>query len=410
MQSVFRNLSGYVCLKISGNSPERFLNLCRNNHIFMWDILADASEYRVKIKKKDFKKIKPYVKKTKVKVVIIEKCGLPFFMYKNRKRKLFICGMIGSLIFLYIMTGFLWSVSFQGNNEVTDHMLESFLEKKNIHVLMKLDDIELKVLEEEIRKEFPVISWVSVYVNGTKLVFEIRENDLKTEENLYTSQNVGKDLVAEYDGVVVSVVTRRGIPLVKKGDTFQKNDVLVEGAIPIKDDFDNILDYQYVEADADVLMEYEMPYQDDISRYYAYRNYSGKEKYKYFVKIGRKYLSPDFYKIPFERYEIWEKDYTPDFIKKMNLPIKFGKKIYKEYEELDNLYDDNQAIMILEKRMAEKVEELKEKGVIIIQKNVRIETNDDKIFMVGNFVVQAKAQLKKYTPKKPVITPNEVTE
>ena len=60
--------------------------------------------------------------------------------------------------------------------------------------------------------------------------------------------------------------------------------------------------------------------------------------------------------------------------------------------------------------MAEKVEELEEKGVIIIQKNVRIETNDDKIFMVGNFVVQAKAQLKKYTPKKPVITPNEVTE
>lgn len=410
MHTLFRFLSGYVRLKIVGKSPERFLNLCRNNHIFLWDIRTNDSGYYAKICRKDFKKIKPYVKKTKIKVVIIEKCGLPFFMFKNRKRKIFFVGVFGTLCFLYFMTGFLWSVTYSGNQEVTDDMLDIFLQERQIRILMPLEKIEIKELEKEIRKEFPVISWVSVRLNGTKLVFEIRENDLITNSDLINSKNVGKDIIAATDGKIISIITRSGTPFVKKGDMVKKNDILVEGAIPVTDDYGTVLEYHYVEADADIIMEYRLDYKDDVSRYYKYRNYSGKEKYKYFIKIGSKYLTANILKIPYEKYEIWEMDYTPQFIKNMEFPIKIGKKIYKEYEELDNLYDDNQAILILEKRMAQKVEELKEKGVIIMQKNVRIESDNAKIIMVGDFVIQTKMQCKKYTTQKPILIPKESTE
>jgi len=401
MLAFIRYIFGYIKVKITGYSPERFMNLCRCNRIVLWDVEPVGQDYFFKMKKSDFKQIKAFVKKTGVRVVITEKCGLPFFMHKNRKRKVFFLGLLFCVIFLYGMTHFLWSFSFSGNVKVTPDLLQHFLEKENVKIGMPLNKVQVSELERKIREEFPVISWVCVKLDGTCLIVEINENDLPNEEKeINNSYYGGKDLVAVADGRIVSIVTRRGNPLVKQGQEVKKGDILVEGAIPINDDAGFIRYYEYVEADADVLLEYTFPYQDVVSRYYEYRSYTGKEKEKVFVKLGSQYYSPNLFKIPYKNYEIWEKDYTPAFIKNINFPLKIGKKIYKEYEELDNMYDDKQAIAILEKRLDESMKDLEEKGVLIIEKNVKIDKDSENIKMTGSITIQAWNRKLVNTPEK----------
>ena len=238
-----------------------------------------------------------------------------------RARIVFLIGLLLAVGFWIWSSFYIWDISLSGNYRITEDVFSAFLSSQKVTVGMAKGDLDIESLEKDIRRAFTEITWTSARLTGTKLMIEVKENDAPIAPEVETSDALasGTDLVSDHKGIIVEMIVRKGIPKASIGDEVEAGTLLVEGKIPIFNEEASVRGYRYVEADADVLIEYEMPYQDDISRYYAYRNYSGKEKYKYFVKIGRKYFSPDFYKIPYDRYEIWEKDYTPDFIKKMNL-------------------------------------------------------------------------------------------
>ena len=87
---------GYVRITVEGYYIERFINICRNNKIIIWNLKRDKSvRLNLNIGIKDFKKIKKIAKKTKCKVKIIKKKGLPFLFNRYKKRKIF-------LVFYYL--------------------------------------------------------------------------------------------------------------------------------------------------------------------------------------------------------------------------------------------------------------------------------------------------------------------
>ena len=74
---MIRLLQGYVTLRVSGYAPERFLNLCSLANILVWDIENCGADYEMKMTVRGFRQIRPYVRKTKTKIMIIQKHGLP---------------------------------------------------------------------------------------------------------------------------------------------------------------------------------------------------------------------------------------------------------------------------------------------------------------------------------------------
>lgn len=64
MKEFFRYLRGYLKIKVWGYSPERFMNLCSNHHILLWDIARQEDCYTMYISLSDFYKLRPIVKKT----------------------------------------------------------------------------------------------------------------------------------------------------------------------------------------------------------------------------------------------------------------------------------------------------------------------------------------------------------
>ena len=113
---LIRYLSGYVKIQIKGYSPERFLNLCCYHRIRFWGLTRIGTNYELYLSLSDFRKIRPYVRKTHTKVILKKRYGFPFFLYRYRKRKLFFISILLCIFLIDCYSQFLWDIHFQGND------------------------------------------------------------------------------------------------------------------------------------------------------------------------------------------------------------------------------------------------------------------------------------------------------
>lgn len=385
MLSFLRFLRGFYKIKISGYSPERFFNLCRINGIVLWDIIPVQDFFECKIKHCDFKKIDAFLEKTRVEAVILEEFGLPFFMQKNKKRKIFFAGIIITLVFLYGMTFFIWSFSFEGNETISDDILLRFVHALDVEYGTRKDKIDIQMLEEEIREYFDSVSWVSVRILGTKLVVNVKENYVPQNNN--NREIIQDDLYAGTDGIVVNMITRKGVPQVKVGSEVKVGDKLVSGEIPIFDNDGNVVSYDYVDADADVTIRTKYPIHREISRYYKHKNYTGNEYRVPYLRFGQNYMSLRIFDKQFALYDVVMEEHTNPIFAEFSIPVFWGVRRYCEYVEIEDLYGDEEGTIILKNFLDKTMKELNEKGVQIIENNVKIETGSQYLKLTGYLLI-----------------------
>ncbi len=91
-----RYIKGYIRIRITGYSTERFLNACSHKGIVLWGLTPVNRAYEMNIETKGFRQLKPIIRKTGTKVVIVGRFGLPFFLHKyegtfpTRTRRFFV--------------------------------------------------------------------------------------------------------------------------------------------------------------------------------------------------------------------------------------------------------------------------------------------------------------------------------
>ena len=64
---------------------------------------------------KDYRKLRPFARKTGTKIILLEKYGVPFFLHRFRKRKIFFGGMAACIVLVYVMSLFVWNIHIEGN-------------------------------------------------------------------------------------------------------------------------------------------------------------------------------------------------------------------------------------------------------------------------------------------------------
>ena len=89
MLKLFYFFRGYLWIRVSGASAERFINLCGIRHMMLWDIKKDEEAYVMCISLKSFFEMKDIVRKTSTRVAVLKRIGLPFLMSGVKKRWFF---------------------------------------------------------------------------------------------------------------------------------------------------------------------------------------------------------------------------------------------------------------------------------------------------------------------------------
>ncbi len=379
-------MKGYLRVRVRGFSPERFMNLCSNKGILLWDIVREGDVYYMNITLKGFWEIRPIAKKTGTRVAILERYGLPFFLPRLLKRKTFVLGLVLAIAFWTVSSFFIWDISLSGNYQITDDVFRNFLKENQVRIGMRRDDLDIQELEKQIRRQFPQITWASARLDGTKLLIDIKENDapINIEEREDTP---GTDLVAEYDGRVVSIIVRSGVPQVSIGDMVEKGVVLVEGKVPVYNEDATVREYSYVDADADIMLEHATAFTDSLPFEHIEKRYTGREKSSHYIKLGdRSWALPG--NRPFLVYDSVIKETRPLMLERLSVPAFWGTVTYREYQNVEYKYTAEEAKALLNQKLMEFLAELEEKGVQIIEKDVRIETGEEAWVLTGQFLVQ----------------------
>ena len=390
MEKALRFLRGYLHVRIWGFSPERFMNLCAGKGIFLWDIRRSAEYYDLYMDLQSFYKLRPIARKTGVKVVILERIGLPFFMPKIRRRWVFLLGIFLAVAFWVGSSFFIWKIGFYGNLQVTDDQLMTFLADRDIRIGTFCKKLDITELEKEIRREFPVVTWTSLKLVGTGLEVWIKENEMMSP-GAGPEVTPGRDLVSEYSARVVSMIVREGVPRVGKGDTVTKGQILVEGKVPVYNEDGTVREYLYVNADADILLEHSILFEASLSEFYETKEYSGRFEKEYFIRIGEKYIRLP-YRHSFFRDTKLQKNHVPFLTETLNIPVCLGEIQHWEYLTVKKKYTEEEAQKLLNEKISIFLATLEEKGLEILEKNVRIDKEGEYWLVYGKMTVREWAE------------------
>lgn len=363
-------LQGYLKIRITGYSPERFLNLCKHKEIEMWSLEAKSDTYEMYMTVKGFRKLKPILRKTRTRITILERHGVPFFFFKYRKRNLFFCGSILFVVLIFILSRFIWNIDVIGNRTITDEVVIEYLETTGVFHGIKRSDVNCEKIDTGIRKNFNEIIWVSASLEGCNIIIHVKENT-DTFQVSQTEDNT-TDIIASADGKIVEIITRSGKPCVKEGDQVKTGDLLVSGTIEVMNDAGEVVREDYKEADADVYAEVILPYEDECKTIYQEKIYNNKRhKYAYInffgyhIRIGIKNNET-------KNYEMISDETQLKINQNFKLPIYFGKSYGKGYQLQNKEHTKDEIETILNHNFELYCKELEERNTEILEKKIQL--------------------------------------
>lgn len=222
-------LQGYVIILAEGHSLERFINICTRRQVLLWDIRRRNNlAMTLKTSIKGFELIKSIAEKTRCRVSIIDKKGLPFFINRYKRRKAFILGMLLFYIFISLIASFVWDVEVYGNIDTRTSDLLQKLDELGVRPGVLKYSINPDMIAKTLILQIKEFSWVSFEIRGTKAKLFVEE---RTKPPILIARDVPCNIVAERDGIIYSIIVKNGQEVVKIGDTVTKGQLLVSGAI-----------------------------------------------------------------------------------------------------------------------------------------------------------------------------------
>lgn len=370
MIHVLRYLKGYVKIRIWGFAPERFLNLCSRRNIMLWEIQKEKDTYLLYISLSGFWSLKEIARKTKTRVVILKRYGLPFFLFKIKNRFIFLAGAFLAFLVWFLSGYFIWNIQIEGNFRITDNQIRKYLEVQGISETIPKKNINIEELEKKLREKYPEFTWVSVKIDGTDLYISIKENDLISYDAV---DERCMDLWAEKDGMITSMIVKKGVAQVKPGDMVSENTLLVSGEIPVYNDDETIKKYLYTAAEADIIVKRTVCYEDKLPLSYVRKVYTGRTSDKIVCHLWGNELTLGKGNT-YRYYDTTYENRSLTLWKGITLPIRFGVYHNREYYNMECRYTIKEAEDILKERYRKYVEDLVNEGGSIISETVYMDS------------------------------------
>lgn len=392
--SMIRYIKGYLLIRVEGYSPERFLNACSHRGIELWGLRSAGGAYEMYMTLKDFRKIKALSKKTGTKVRVRRRYGLPFFLHRYRRRKLFFAGAFLAVCLVYILTLFIWEIDIRGNLRRTDEALLSFLRSRDVYCGMTAGSVDCDQIADDLRGAYADLVWVSASVHGTRLVIQVKENEhLSAQTGGKAQETEGTDLAATQDCTILSIVTRQGTPLVHEGDQVKKGDLLVNGRLDLKNDAGEVTGYRYCKAQADITGEYQISYEDTMEREFEIRSYQYERnnlvrQEELFLRAGDRIFSFGRLKNNYQEYDYYVEESQLTVGENFSLPLFWGRRMAVPCSVRRENYTDSQLQQLLSKRFEKACQDIEKKGLEIIENDVKIYTEQNATCARGTLTVR----------------------
>lgn len=366
-------LIGYIRINVEGFYIEKFINICRQNGIFLWGIKREkASIMHTNISIKDFKKIKRITKQINCRVHIERKKGLPFFLDRYKKRKIFVIGLIAILLIIFETSNFVWNIEVVGNEKINKDELIQELKEQGLEIGTQKRKINKNEIINTIRLKRNDVSWVGINIKGTNVTVKIVETEEKPE---IINQDEYCNIVANKDALIQKIDSTKGTSVVKEGDLVKKGSILIGGWMEGK-----YTGVRYVHGAGKVMGKVWYTETARVQLKEEKTEKTGKEEKKY--KINFNNFQINLYKTlsKFEKYDTIYTDKKVKIFSDFYLPVSFTEcnnfETISKTEEYTQEEAKNIAIERAEKKLAEQVtnsDDIQDKKINVITTNDYVE-------------------------------------
>ena len=369
-------LKGYVIIIVSGFSVEKFINICTRRQILLWDIeRLSPTEVTMKMSIRGFKNARSAARKSRCRVRIKEKKGLPYIIWKYKRRKGFVIGLVAFAVLIYLMTSIIWSIEITGNYNINTDVLMEQLNGMGIFRGATKRSIDPKYVADTLMLKNRELAWTGVEIKGTKLLITVREG---IEPPVVIPVEQPCNVVAKRDGIIISIMAKNGLTLVKEGDTVKKGQVLISGVLEsIHPEFGS----KQVHAMGEVLARTWYEAEKEVPVKKINRIKTGLEWNKYSVYFLDFRIRLPLGNNPFELYETGIVDKAPVIGNRFKLP--FGLIIEKHYElkEEEQVLDQEQARELAHKMAMDKILEMVPKEAEIVDQQMQVITAEGREYI-----------------------------
>ena len=409
-------LLGFYEIEVEGLYIQRFINLAASKKIsIVSSILTKSTVLECRVFIKDIDVLKEISEKTGCLVSIKCEKGIPKFLKKYKKRKLFAVTVLVIAFFIYFNSLFVWHIEINidgyDNNMNSKNKTE---EEKNIqleeNILLFLEDNEIEVGkskgEIERRKEeiinklglkFENINWIGMEIKGTNLIMKIEqgiENEIREEvaEDLSgTLFSDDKNIYANKDGKIVKITVLSGTAKKVVGDEVKKGELLVEGIIEGK-----YTGIRNVDAKAEIFIENVINYELERELKIDEKEKTGNIENKVEIYINNFKINFNKRLSNFENYDTIRENKIVKLFSNYYLPIEIVLLKNEEWRLVEKTYSEEELTEILFTEINDKFN--KEYDVASFEKiDIEKQTNevDGKLKLIVNYKVQEKIRTKK---------------
>ena len=224
---LWRYLSGFLTIVLSGENAEKVLNTASKNGINLWNLRCKKGNIIGNIGIKNFIKLRTVKHGIKCRIKIIKKHGLVFKTNKYINRTGFFIGIFLFFSVIYLLSNFIWIINIEGNDNIKYSQILSACKKINIYEGIYKKKINTKYDAQRLMLEQKQISWCSLNVEGCVLTINLTE----AKETDKGKRQSPSNLKSTVEGKIKKIDVTSGNVLVRVGDTVSKGELLVSGVV-----------------------------------------------------------------------------------------------------------------------------------------------------------------------------------
>lgn len=228
LTQIFSLIKGTYIIRVEGRFPERLLNIASSKGIFVYSVnKSQDGTLFFSVSKKAGDMLLSLVPDD-LTVKIKEKYGLPFFMKKYRRRiGLFLLPAI-FLLSSSVFSSFIWRVEITGGDSSLHSTVKQELKSNGVYVGAMKHKISQNDVKRNCILKINKLSWLWVDIKGTTAYVRLHQKTDVPETEKITDP---ADVISTRSGVIESMQTFRGIPLVGVGETVEKGQTLISGVL-----------------------------------------------------------------------------------------------------------------------------------------------------------------------------------
>lgn len=223
--SIFESITGMIKVEIKTASTYELLTAISRAGIPVFDLLVvDALTISIRIKRTDYKELKALLEKRNEEISIKQKTGTYWSLRNFCKRPLLIVGIcILFFLTIFLPTRILF-VRVEGNKCVPTQQILEEAERTGICFGTSRRSVRSERIKNTVLSYIPQLQWVGINTYGCVAVISVQE---RTPADVSSQLPNISSVVADWDGIIQSMVVTRGTPMCSVGQAVYKDQVLV---------------------------------------------------------------------------------------------------------------------------------------------------------------------------------------